>query len=203
MTENNQSIVPEFAVASPEAVQRRLEMTPDKLLESKREQEKLLKEFKSLYGAKNLSPEEAFRARAIEIERSAGGIDGIKSDEVAEALALCGKFAEAARAAESDDLRRVYAERDLAVQRDDTDCPCDTSYVSKRGFLLPNQHVELRNWSLKHNREMDFIRCRACGELNAREILPHLAEQRQMRKLVTNGKADPQKAAKFFEVFSR
>lgn len=167
------SPVPREAVATPADVLKALALTDE-------EQEKLRKERDlAIYQSRAmLTPEERKRGRGVELEqhyRLTGNKTGL-----AEALALQGRYLEAAEIVEDDRLRSVYSEKHRAVERDDDDCACD-SFKETGQYLLPTQYVESYGYSDKHGKDMPFIRCTACGELNAMSLLPHLATQQALR----------------------
>lgn len=125
-----------------------------------------------------LSPAKRAILRGVELEAH-HKITGNK-DSLAEALAMQGKYNRAAAIAVRPDLKAEYAEKANAVDVDDQDCACD-SYVEAGNYHTPNQYVEFYGYSKKHKRVMPFIRCRECGDLNARYMLAHLNKQKRAR----------------------
>lgn len=168
-------------VAQPSDVARFLEVSEDSLTEIQKEQKRLLR----LHNSRaRLNRDDIQRARGVELElhhKKTGNKDGL-----AEALAMQGRFTEAATTAKSKELRASLREKRDAVKKSDGDCKCDT-YQDANGTLLPNQFVESYGYSEKHKSSVPFIRCQVCGKLNARPILPHLAEQKEARRKSEKG----------------
>lgn len=169
-------------VATPSDVRRVLALSKEEKAEIKKEQDKLLKLHRS---RARLSPEERKLARGIELERHFRQTKN--KNGLAEALAMQGKYEEAAKVAQTADLKKSLREKRDAVNSADADCQCDTYYQTGGGVMLPNQHVESYGYSEKHKKVMPFIRCKCCRKLNARPMLSHLAEQRKMRRKSERG----------------
>ena len=172
-SEASTSPVPREAVATPADVLKALALTDEKLAELQKERD--LEIYRS---RARLTPEERRRGRGIELEkhyRITGNKDGL-----AEALALQGKYLEAAEIAQSDRLKSQFSEKHRAVERPDVDCECD-SFVESGQYLLPTQYIESYGYSEKHGKEMAFVRCQSCRELNAMNPPTHLLDQQQLR----------------------
>lgn len=189
---SEESIVPKYAVATPERVGELLKVSPEREKELREEQDKLLDQFRSKSG---LTPAQRRIARGIELERihrQSGDKNGL-----AEALAQQGRYAEAVETAVNPDLKAELEEKLAAVERPDDDCLCDSHHQSQSGHLLPNQFVLCEGYSEKHKKDVSFIKCMVCGVLNARALLPHLESQRQARRKSESGA--PVRAEKFFK----
>jgi len=172
-TEASTSPIPREAVATPEDVQKFLELTEEQKEEIRREQALRLYRSRAL-----LTDNERRIGRGIELEkhhRITGNKDGL-----AEALALQGRYGEAAEVAVSDQLKAEYQEKFRAVEREDCDCSCD-SFKQEGEFNLPVQYIEMYGHSVKHGGEVPFIRCTTCKELNAMPAPQHLIDQRTVR----------------------
>ena len=176
------------AVALPDDARRALELTPEQRQEIKKEQDRLLKLFRS---RARLTPLEFQKARGIELERHHKRTGNVNA--LAEALAMQGRFEEAAEYAVREDLKAIFTEKAEAVASDDDDCECPR-YTEDGDLFIPNQFIESEVVSTKHGAVMPAIRCRICKKLNVRQILPHLAEQRAVRR----DENDHSTAAKFF-----
>ena len=173
MSSKIESVVPRESVATPEDVKRFLHLTPEAADELQRDQKLALYNSRAL-----LSEDERRVGRGIELERhyrTIGDANGL-----AEALKLQGRYLEAAEAATNEDLKIELIELAQAVDKEDVNCGCD-DFKEQGGYNLPQQNVEMRGHSLKHNGEVPFIRCQNCGELNARPSPTHLTEQRAVR----------------------
>lgn len=168
-----ESVVPRSAVATPEQALKALELTPEQIKEIEEEQALLLYRSRAM-----LTPNERRRGLGIELERhhrQTGNKDGL-----GEALALQGRYDEAARTAQSPMLQRELREQAKAVSRPDDDCPCD-SFQEIGEYNLPTQYIEMYGHSEKHGEEVPFVRCTLCGVLNAMPAPTHLTEQRDLR----------------------
>lgn len=186
-TEATSSVVPRSSVATPEDVTKALTLTPEQIEELRREQ--LLKLYRS---RARLSDNERRIARGVELEDhylKTGNKDGL-----AEALMLQGRYGEAADVAESDSYKQELYEKADAIQKNDQHCGCDR-YKETGGYNLPQQYVEFYGHSHKHGREVPFIRCTNCGDLNAMSAPNHLLKQRQLR----NSDASDQERLAFFK----
>jgi hypothetical protein len=186
-TEATESVVPRKAVATPAQVLKALELTPEEMADIRKEQDLMLYRSRAL-----LTPAERRRGLGIELEQhhlKTGNKDGL-----AEALALQGKYKEAATTAVNKLLRREYAEKARAVTKPDSDCPCD-SFQEIGEYNLPTQYIEFYGHSDKHGVDMPFIRCTLCGELNAMPAPQHLLEQRDLR----NSDTDERTRQNFFK----
>lgn len=161
------SPVPKEAVATPADVDNVLALTDEKVAELQKERDLAIYQSRA-----RLSPEERKRGRGVELERHYR-ITGNKVG-LAEALALQGRYAEAA------EIIPTYLEKHKAVEREDADCSCD-SFREEGDYLLPNQFVESYGYSKKHGKDMPFVRCNACGELNAMPMPAHLLSQQALR----------------------
>jgi hypothetical protein len=182
------SVIPRSAVATPDQVKAMLTLTDEAAAELQKQQKLELYRSRAI-----LSPEERQFARGIELEehyKKTGDKDGL-----AEALSFQGKYAEAAEIAVREDLKAEYAEKAAAVASEDVNCKCD-DFRTDGEFNLPNQHVEFVGHSEKHNASMPFIRCQVCGELNARAMPQHLAEQKELR----NSDATETERKEFFKI---
>jgi len=179
---NTEPVVSRAAVATPEDVRRNLRLSTEKKAEIKAEQDELLELSRS---RAILSDEERTQARGIELERHY--LKTHDKNGRAEALGMLGNYEKAALVATDAELRKVMRERRDAVKKSDKDCDCDTYYEAEDGTLLPNQHVEFYGYSEKHKQAVPFIRCRECGDLNARLMTPQLAEQQKMRRQSEKG----------------
>lgn len=182
------SPVPKEAVATPADVEKALSLTDEQLVDLQKERDLAIYRSRAI-----LSPEERRRGRGVELEKHykiTGNMDGL-----AEAFALQGRYGEAAEVAASDRLKATYSEKHRAVEREDNDCECD-SFSESGDYLLPNQYIESYGYSAKHGKDMPFIRCQACGELNAMPSLPHLSSQQQLRH---NSQASDSERLKFFK----
>jgi len=180
--ENSESVVKRESVATPEDVRRNLRLSVEQKAEIKAEQDELLELSRS---RAILSDEERTRARGIELERHY--LKTHDKNGRAEALGMLGNYAKAAEVATDKELRRVMRENRDAVKKSDADCECDTYYEADDGTLLPNQHAEFYGYSDKHKQVVPFIRCRVCGDLNARLMTTQLAEQQKMRRQSEKG----------------
>lgn len=178
---SDESIIPKEAVATPEQIARLLDITADRREEVRKEQERLARLYRS---RARLSPEKRRIARGMQLERHYRKTNNF--DGLAEALAMQGRYKAAAEVASSEELKRRFAEKAEAVEREDANCRCDDFRETPRGFI-PNQYVESYGYSQKHGREMPFIRCTACGELNARPLPDHLAHQQRARRASEKG----------------
>lgn len=182
-----ESPVPRSSVATSEQVLKALELTPEQISDIEREQALMLYRSRAM-----LTPNERRVGLGVQLEQHhllTGNKDGL-----AEALSLQGRYLEAARTAQSTDLRKEYGERAAAVAKKDDDCSCD-SFQEIGEHNLPTQYIELYGHSEKHNREMPFVRCTLCGELNAMPAPQHLAEQRDLR----NSEASDSDRLKYFK----
>lgn len=186
-TEASTSPVPREAVATPADVLKALAMSEERQAELQKERDLAIYRSRA-----RLSSAERRIGRGIELERH-HRITGNK-DGLAEALALQGKYQEAAEVAQSDRLKAEYSEKCRAVERPDDDCECDSFYESGN-YLLPNQYIEFYGYSEKHGQEMAFVRCQACRELNAMTPPEHLLEQKQLR----HSQAPDSERLKFFK----
>lgn len=167
------SPVPREEVATPEDVRRLLNKTPEEAEELQKAQALQLYRSRA-----RLSPEERTIGRGIELERHYRIVN--KPDGLAEALAMQGKYAEAAAVAVSPAYKKDFQEMATAVDSADTDCTCD-SHKETKDYLIPNQYVERYSYSQKHRRMMPFVRCTVCKTLNARPMPEHLVKQRAIR----------------------
>jgi hypothetical protein len=178
MAKKEKVLIPQVereAVATPDDVKKVFALSDEQIAALKLEQDRLLKTFRS---RARLSRQERQKAHAIEMERHHKKTGNVNA--LAEALAGQGRFTEAAQTATREDLKTIFTDKALAVEKDDADCECPTYYESGE-YHLPNQYVESYAFSEKHQAIMPFIRCRSCGTLNARPILHHLAEQQAVR----------------------
>jgi hypothetical protein len=139
------------------------------------EQDALLKVYRS---RATLSPEKRKVARGIELERLY--YKQKKWNALAEALGMQGRFAEAAEIATDEAIKAAMAIKAEAIEKADIDCACPT-FTETNGYLIPNQHVIANGYSVKHGQVMPFIRCTICGDVNARPLPQHLADQHAVR----------------------
>ena len=101
-------------------------------------------------------------------------------DRVAEALAMQGKYHDAALEAASPEAKKRYAEIHAAVWRDDEEsCECPETTADPRGakgqtIQLPTTYAEEIVYSEKHGREMPLVRCSLCGDANVTRPGAHL-----------------------------
>jgi hypothetical protein len=122
MSEKEQQIIPSVpreSVATPEQARAHLEITPDKEKDIRTQQAKALKVFRS---KARLTPAEFQRGRGVELERH-HRITG-NQNALAEALAMQGRFHEAALAADDPALTAVLTEKAEAIDRPDENCDC-------------------------------------------------------------------------------
>lgn len=175
MTDEIENYIPAKAIIHPEAIASLLSVTPDKLAEIRKEQEHLaqLKNSRA-----RLNPEEMMRARGAELERH--HLKTGDMDNLAEALAMQGRYAEAAIVANRQDLKDHFTEMSEAVECSDEMCDCDP-FRREGNLNIPNHSDEHRGWSEKHGKTVHFIRCFQCKRLNARAPLRRLEELRQIR----------------------
>lgn len=167
--EASESPIPREAVATPGDVEKVLTLTPEEIEELQKEQQLKLYRSRAI-----LSPQERRIGRGIELEQHY--IQVGKPDGIAEALALQGKYKEAAETAITPERKAEYNEIAAAVDADDADCACD-NFTETKEHLLYNQYIEFTGYSKKHGRDMPFIRCRICGKLNAKPTPDFLAKQ--------------------------
>jgi hypothetical protein len=172
-----------MSVATPADVANILALDDEQIAELQKGQQKALDTFRS---KARLTPEERQLGYGIEMERHHR--QTVNKDALAEALAMQGRFVEAADIAEREDLKNVLAEKAEAILKDDANCECP-NHTEDSGFHIPNQYVESYAISHKHDGKiMPLIRCRVCGDLNARAMPAHLAEQRAARAASVAGK---------------
>jgi hypothetical protein len=114
---------------------------------------------------------------------------------LAEALALQGRYKEAAKSAACPAIKAECKAKAKAVELPDEDCKCDP-FREENGYLIPNQHIESYGYSEKHQKQMPFIRCLVCNKLNAMQPPKHLVEQREMRH---SQEASDSERLKFFK----
>lgn len=169
----SKSVVPREEVATPEDVAKVLELTPEKIEELRKEQ--ALRLYRS---RARLSPQERRMGRGIELEQHYREVG--KPDGLAEALAMQGKYQEAAEVAVNEVLKKELAEKAAAVDASDDDCKCD-NFTDTGKYSIPNQYIESYGYSAKHDKDMPFIRCTVCGNLNAKPSPAYLEEQRAVR----------------------
>ena len=163
-------------VATADDVRRLLALDEERIAELQKDQEKRLKVFRS---RARLTEKERTIGYAIEMERH-HRLTGNK-DALANALAAQGRFSEAAATARRDDLKQTLTVRLNAIEKDDADCKCPR-YYKDGDHQLPNQYIVDYVVSEKHGGKlMPLIRCRECGELNVRAILPHLEDLRAVQ----------------------
>lgn len=165
----SESVVPREEVATPEDVAKILELTPEKIEELQKEQ--ALKIYRS---RAILTPQERRIGRGIELEKHYR--ETKQPDGLAQALALQGKYAEAAEIAVDETLKKELTQRAAAVEADDDDCECD-NFRDQGQYSVPNQYVESFGYSIKHGTDMPFIRCTVCGNLNAKPLPAYLEKQ--------------------------
>lgn len=157
----------------PTNIAKLLELTPEKQAKMDAEQA----EWGKLANSRaRLNKREQGMARGVELEhhhRQTGNRDGY-----AEALAMQGRFQEAANVAKRKDLKQTFIEKHVAVMQADDDCQCD-NFRNENGLKVPNQSVECYAFSEKHKSVMPFIRCHICGNLNAKPLPEYLQKQKE------------------------
>jgi hypothetical protein len=139
------------------------------------EQDALLKLYRS---RAHLSQEKRKVARGIELERLYRKQG--KMNALAEALGMQGRYTEAASVATDPAIQAAMIIKAEAIAKPDIDCACST-YTEVDGYLIPNQHVIANGYSPLHEKVMPFIRCTLCGDVNARALPTHLADQHAIR----------------------
>lgn len=169
----SKSVVPREEVATPEDVAKILELTPEQIQELRKEQALRLYRSRAV-----LSPQERRIGRGIELERHYREVG--KPDGLAEALAMQGRYQEAAEVAVNEVLKRELAEKAAAVDAPDEDCKCD-NFKDVGKYSIPNQYIESYGYSAKHGKDMPFVRCTVCGTLNVKPSPDYLEEQRAIR----------------------
>lgn len=105
-----------------------------------------------------------------------------EGSRLAEALAVQGRFDEAAAAEPKARKGRVYAAIWAAVWRDDAaTCPCP-EYRAHGSRKLLNDVYAKDVFSLKHSAEMALVKCNNCGFLNVRSLTQALSRSRQKQE---------------------
>jgi hypothetical protein len=120
------------------------------------------------------------------VDPSDGRVRAGKS-RLAEALAMRGRFEEAAAVEPREDVSGRYREIHEAVWREDEDaCDCPPAVRDERGprgtvIEVPTSFVEEIVFSGKHGREMPLVRCASCGDLNVKSRTPELERLHETR----------------------
>jgi hypothetical protein len=107
------------------------------------------------------------------------------SARLAEALAMEGRFSEAAEihpsAAHADRFQQIAE----AIERDDADSPCDcevkqaTNPATGQPVALANEIISEMVFSPKHGKLMPLVVCTACGDMNVKPAPQHLLDRIQ------------------------
>jgi hypothetical protein len=189
----------------PESLQ--IALNPELLKKADAKQEEWKRTATSPYGSS--SPQEFERLRAArQVDELRAALKGVEKDihrlaisdpqgliadyerarinlasQLAENLAIIGRFDEAARIHPNAEIRADYLSIMEAVLRDDEDdCGHDTPGQRTRKF------VEADVWSIKHESVMQLLRCAfvmddrsTCGFRNVRKITEELAKGREAR----------------------
>lgn len=141
------------------------------------------------------------RGRLLEITARqnlarAGEHDQLPKSQLADALAMQGRYVEAAEI-HPDETRKAYFEKLVqALEMDDSEkceCPDDTTEMNGVSLALTPRFEERKIFSPIHNDVVSLVRCATCGHLNARplkgRLLPQqaaLAQSEGAKKLIVN-----------------
>ncbi|MBX3288374.1 MAG: hypothetical protein KF855_03420 [Acidobacteria bacterium] len=175
-------------IATPNDVKNVLALDDEQITELRKEQEKALKKFRS---RARLNPLERRVGRGVELERhfrATGNMNGL-----AEALAMQGRFNEAAEYATRDDLKASFKEKAEACGCSECDCP---SHRDENGLELPNQYVE--SYEVKDGKLEPSVRCVVCNKLSIGPHLEHLEKQRGVRAKAVEAGRESVTAQEFF-----
>lgn len=180
-------------IATPQDVLRNLALTDEQITDLRREQDKALKVFRS---KARLTPKERMLGYAVEMERHHRQTGN--KDALAEAVAIQGRYREAAEIAVNPELIVNFTEKADAIEKPDVNCECP-DHAAEGDLHIPNQFIQANVISIKHGGElMPAIRCRVCNDLNVRSIPPHLAEQKAARAHSVANENNQVKADQFF-----
>ena len=107
--------------------------------------------------------------------------------QLAEGLALQGRYLEASAVEPTDALTLRYVGINAAIWGDDVaECDCPKTVSDPRGpngttIDIPTRHIEEVIYSEKHGREMPIVRCVLCGEINVAQLPGELSEVEEQR----------------------
>lgn len=155
-----------------------LERTPDELKEEARVQELR----RASFGRGHLTPEELLIGRGALLEETArgnlaAGDKEVSKGQLAEGLAMQGRFAEAATTHPEKHARKQFRRIAKAIDRSDADkCHCGDIKGEVDGVevSITPRFVEREVFSKKHGKVVPVIVCVKCGHANAREAKSRL-----------------------------
>lgn len=144
----------------------------------------------ALHGRVQRNAEERVVARGIELESSIRATLAVNQDDhmlskLADALAMQGRYAEAAVVEPSEEKTLEYQAIHEAIERNDKekcDCPQFVNEIdpkSGKQIRLPVQNVQQMVFSQKHGSMMPVVTCAHCGDIQVSALsnFPQLAKR--------------------------
>lgn len=97
----------------------------------------------------------------------------LAENQLADALAMQGKYAEAAEMHHDKHMRKRYRDTAAAIERpDDEECKCKPARAESHGveIAVPTTHIARMVFSRKHGAMVGLEVCDKCGKRNARPL---------------------------------
>lgn len=158
-----------------------LERTDEELAEEAKVQEIR----RASFSRAKLTPEERLVGRGALLEETArgnlaAGDSEISETQLSEALAMQGRYIEAAKHAPIPEMKEHYEAISAAIEMDDDEkCPCEDIEGNVEGvdISITPRFTAKEVFSQRHGKAVSLIRCVKCGDTNAREPRSRLLTQ--------------------------
>ena len=163
-----------------------LQRTPDELIEEGKVQELC----RASFGRGRLTAEERLVGRGALLEETArgnlaAGDADVSRTHLAHAMAMQGRYEEAAEHAPIPEMKAHYGAIVAAIEMDDSEkcsCPDIEGNVDGVDVSITPRYAAKEVFSQKHKKVVSLIRCISCGHTNAREPRSRLLTQNSVSR---------------------